>query len=153
MSNPNTSWETCSLRKYLNGPFLQTFFSERDRARIVPTAIPNPGNMRYAPDKPRRETLDNIFLLSLDEVCKYFGDSTALLNAEAREWRWIDDENNQNRIARTLDKNHWWWTRTSGRDQRWAVNVSFDGVIDPDGLWANHIDGGVRPALWMKIDE
>ena len=69
----NVTWETCTLRKYLNGEFYEKFTKEEQK-HIAETEIQNPNNMWYDTNGGN-DTTDKIFLLSLQEVDKYFGDS------------------------------------------------------------------------------
>jgi hypothetical protein len=88
--------------------------------------------------KPRREdTVDRVFLLSLDEVVRaYFGDSSRLLdNPKPNQRYWFDrkDENNAKRKALFFESPWWWWTRTPGQAQQVAVYVHGDGNIGIQG--------------------
>ena len=69
--NVSVTWEICSLRSYLNGEFYDSFV-EKDR--IIPHNNTNPDNLWYG-TKGGNDTIDKIFLLSLLEVDKYFGNS------------------------------------------------------------------------------
>jgi len=76
--NEGVTWRTCDLRKYLNNEFLRKFTKEQ-QGRIVEKKIPNPDNLWYG-TKGGRDTRDKVFLLSLEEVDKYFGNSGDYLN-------------------------------------------------------------------------
>jgi len=156
------TWADCTLRKYLCGEWYDKF-SKADKARISPVLNKNPANQWYG-TKGGEDTWDSIFLLSLDEVCRYFGDSTSkLYNPRKNQRYWFErkDENNSKRIAR-LEANKeqiwWWWIRTPGRVHVKAVYIHGDGNIGIQGnnvLRGNISDGkctgGVRPALWLKL--
>ncbi len=133
------TWADCALRKYLNDEFYDKF-NETD-------------------------TQDNIFLLSLEEVCKYFGDSLSKLHNPGKNQRyWFErkDENNCKRLARLQGKEWcwWWWLRSPGRVNVKAVYIfGTDGNIGIQGnniLKGNISDGkctgGVRPALWLRLE-
>lgn len=158
----NITWADCSLRKYLNGEFYDKF-TATDKSRIIPVLNKNLDNQWYGTNGGE-DTQDNIFLLSLEEVCKYFGDSLSKLQNRGKKQRyWYErkDENNSNRIAIIQGKkgSWWWWLRSPGRDNLKAVYIfGTDGSIGIHGnniLKANIIDskctGGVRPALWLKL--
>ncbi len=100
------TWETCDMRAYLNGVFYQSF-SEADRARIAEVTNENPDNPWYG-TSGGNPTIDRIFLLSIDEVLKYFGDSGQIKTRYMYpncDWckdkflPWIDDQYNINRRA------------------------------------------------------
>ena len=150
-NNKNTSatWETCDLRSYLNGEFYNQF-SAKDKARIAETRIQNNPNPWFD-IKGGKETSDRIFLLSTEEVVKYFGDSGQLGNNQENKY-WIDDQYNSSRIAKYTDgEASWWWLRSPGRNNNRAVYILDFGFIDLSGGFFNRDDGGVRPALWLKL--
>ncbi len=155
------TWADCSLRKYLNGEFYDKF-SEADKSRIMPVLNKNLDNQWYG-SKGGVDTKDSIFLLSVEEVCKYFGDSRSKLYNRGKNQRyWFErkDENNNKRIARFEGETwgSWWWLRSPGRVSVKAVYIHGDGNIGIQGnniLKGNISDGkctgGVRPALWLKL--
>lgn len=155
------TWADCSLRKYLNGEFYDKF-SEADKSRIMPVLNKNLDNQWYG-SKGGADTKDSIFLLSVEEVCKYFGDSRSKLYNRGKNQRyWFErkDENNNKRIARFEGETwgSWWWLRSPGRVSVKAVYIHDDGNIGIQGnniLKGNISDGkctgGVRPALWLKL--
>jgi hypothetical protein len=59
------TWETCDLRKYLNGEFYNSF-GESDRARIIKVTKENNDNPWYGTNGGN-PTTDGIFLLSIDK--------------------------------------------------------------------------------------
>ncbi|MCL2755310.1 MAG: DUF6273 domain-containing protein [Oscillospiraceae bacterium] len=144
----DVTWENCTLREYLNGEFLDNF----DSTKIAPTTNTNPNNPWYDTDGGN-PTIDSIFLLSLDEVCKYFGDSTAkLANREKRAFR-IDDENSKAREALYEGNILAWWLRSPGSRPDNVAAVTPNGHIHVHGGngGANRLrGGGVRPALWLN---
>lgn len=83
----NTTWAECAMRKYLNNEFYREF-TEAERQRIVPIINKNLANPWYEDAKGEDDTLDNVFLLSLEEVIQYFGDSGDLKNKKG----WFYDE-------------------------------------------------------------
>jgi len=155
------TWADCTLRKYLNGEFYDKF-SEADKSRIMPVLNKNLDNQWYG-SKGGVDTKDSIFLLSIEEVCKYFGDSRSKLYSRGKNQRyWFErkDENNSKRIARFEGETwgSWWWLRSPGRVSVKAVYIHGDGNIGIQGnniLKGNISDGkctgGVRPALWLKL--
>lgn len=156
------TWAECSLRKYLNGEFYDKF-NAADKSRIIPVLNKNPDNQWYG-SKGGADTRDYIFLLSVEEVCIYFGDSLSKLQNPGKNQRyWFErkDENNSKRIARLQGKewDWWWWLRSPGRVNVKAVYIfGTDGNIGIQGnniLKGNLSDGrctgGIRPALWLRL--
>jgi serine/threonine protein kinase len=125
------TWETCTLRQYLNGEFLQANFSADEQSRIGTVTNQNPDNPKYETDGGN-PTEDRVFLLSIDEANKYFAEdsdrATSDLQGEAR----------------------WWWLRSPGNNGLNAVYVTGDGVVRVVGGGVSYYDG-VRPALWLNL--
>ena len=159
----NITWADCSLRQYLNGAFYDKL-DAADKSRIIPVLNTNPDNQWYG-SVGGDDTRDSVFLLSIEEAaCRYFGDSSSLLynrGKNQRYWFSRKDANNSRRQAKCEgDEWHsWWWLRSPGRVNIKAVYIHGDGNIGIQGnniLKGNISDGecrgGVRPALWLKLD-
>ena len=65
------TWETCSLRNWLNVSFYNSAFSSDERKRIPTVTIKNK-NLDGLEDC--KDTKDRVFLLSMEETEKYFGE-------------------------------------------------------------------------------
>lgn len=69
------SWETCSLRKYLNTEFLENNFPPEDRERVLAVKLDN-SSCTYLENYQSRggnDTEDRCFALSVPETEKYSG--------------------------------------------------------------------------------
>ena len=141
------TWENCNLRAYLNESFY-SFFNDADRSRIISVNNINENNQWYGTNGGAN-TSDKIFLLSIDEVVKYFGDSGQLANKPAGKYL-IDDQFNSSRAARYRGRTSSWWLRSSGEDTDDASRVDDDGYLDMSGTGFYSFYGGIRPALWLK---
>ncbi|MCL2047092.1 MAG: DUF6273 domain-containing protein [Defluviitaleaceae bacterium] len=160
------TWADCDLRAYLNGEFLEAF-EPCERSKIISVTNENPNNPWLGVDDAvwfygeilgvgGRDTEDSIFLLGINEVCKYFGESAD--NLLYRGWQehwvegehWLDDENNGKRMAKYNNQYCGWWLRSPGSRGNNAIYVIENGVIYVIG---NDIDlaRGVRPALWLRV--
>lgn len=147
------TWADCQLRNYLNHVFYNTF-SPDEKGKIVAVTNTNSDNQWFK-TKGGADTLDPIFLLSLEEVCEYFGDSKENLFVKGKQKWLIDDENNQERQAEFKGKNHWWRLRSPGYYGRTSASVNSSGnvYVRGNGVYGTPKDGGgVRPALWLKTD-
>jgi len=138
------TWADSDIRAYLNGEFYKSFDVE-DRARIARVTNSNPNNPWFG-TWGGKDTQDYIFLLSIDEVVKYFGDSGKLGKPRSNELEFFD-QYNKNRSTGTLD----WWLRSPGSNSSRAADVLEDGSVYVDGRHLNIGGyGGVRPALWLS---
>jgi hypothetical protein len=145
------TWEKSSIRQYLNGSFYDDAFTTEEKAWIVESMIANSANPWYG-TPGGIDTTDKVFLLNIEEVVKYFGDSGQLRDKNRGNIHWIDDQYNSTRIAKFANDNaSWWWLRSPGRNSNRVVYVLDSGYIDFSGGFFYHDDGGVRPALWLKL--
>jgi len=155
------SWAQSDIRSYLNNEFYNTFH-ENDKARIQLSKVLNPPQAWHGTDSGI-DTNDYIFLLSMDEVVKYFGDSGDW--AMRKGWWanhqgfWLGngfgqiffDQYNASRIAKdTNGENASWRTRTLGRLSIYTVVVDAHGICNITG-WSGQSNEGIRPAMWVSI--
>jgi len=160
----SNTWVECELREYLNGSFYDSFGEEK--TRIAETQISNPKNL-WIGTIGGNSTRDRIFLLSLEEVDKYFGNSRDYVNKIRKCWNnvemkfqqdsdgcYMSNEHNQTRIAEDIDGEAcWWWLRSPGKKSKnssSATLVNANGLVSIDGNIVIQNSGGVRPALWLK---
>ena len=149
------TWETCDMRKYLNGEFYNSF-SETDCSRIIEVVNENHDNPWYG-TSGGNPTTDRIFLLSIKEVVKYFGDSGQLKNRYMYpncDWckdeflPWIDDQYNIAR--RAVDDTgivQHWRLRSPGANGRLVAGVTGfcgDG-FDQGGIGVSGGGGDLSP--------
>ena len=146
------TWKTCTLRKYLNGEFLKRF-SEEDQARIELTRNENPDNTWGSYSGKRYKTPggdpsdDQVFLLSVEEVLKYFPGLKLHKGISGGEWYY---EQYDRLIACDKKGRFWWWLRSPGRIQNGAACVGVGGDVYLSGHTVNS-ELGVRPALWLNL--
>jgi len=144
------TWETCTLRAYLNSEFLEKLSAE-EQARICDTENVNLHN-QWSGTSGGSSTTDKVFLLSIEEVVKYFGDSGQLKNKNPDSQYQIDDQYNGERVARFKSSRFWWWLRSPGFTEYYAAFVHPGGEVSLNGNFADYDGIGIRPALWLKID-
>ena len=67
----DVTWETCTLRSWLNSTFINNAFTEAEQSMIADTKVTADKNLNCSTN-PGNDTTDKIFLLSINEVNKYF---------------------------------------------------------------------------------
>lgn len=138
-------WGISDLRKWMNGEFFQSVFSNEEKSQIVKSIIKNdnPHGMKGA----GLDTEDNIFLLSKDEVLKYFPTMDDRI-AYPTEYTKTKDI--------TLDpvrKSCRWWTRTTGARKMDMWGIRLDGRMTAYGMQDVDWPGNtMRPAIWIMLD-
>ena len=139
-----SSWESCDLRRKLNGDFLQIAFTREEAEYIIPTNVPADEN-EYYPSRQGPDTLDKIFLLSIDEVKRYFPEKESRAYENTAYTARIKREN-------TVVSGKW-GLRTVARSNG-IVFVSCVDDIDIGALYKiEPIDYrfGIRPAMWVAL--
>ena len=153
------TWETCSLRKWLNGDFYNNAFSDAEKNQILLVTNENPDNPVYGTDGGNL-TQDRIFLLSYPETQWYFtsdADRVSGLTDYARaNAQMVNSQSpyyTPNQAPRTEAS---WWLRTPGSNPGLALNVTTGGSVFLDGYSSPDMVGDnwcldVRPAFWLKL--
>jgi DNA-directed RNA polymerase subunit RPC12/RpoP len=142
-----TTWERCSLRKWLNDEFFHSLppVMYENAIEVVNQNHSNP----WFGTPGGSATRDKAFLLSLDELVRYFGDS-GKLGRGPTEYCYFSDQFNNDRIARHDRNIGWWWLRSQGGSDKHAADVHDDGSVNAYGYGVDN-EGGVRPALWLNL--
>ncbi len=140
-----TSWETCTLRQWLNSSFLNKAFSEEEQARILETTVTAEKNPDYGTDAGN-DTVDRLFLLSIDEARTYFSGN------DDRELEATEMMNEMEDYFVFCCNAKWpWWLRSPGYITKTATGVDLDGTLFTDGVDPGE-EYAVRPALWLKVE-
>lgn len=74
------TWENCTLRTWLNDEFFNQAFTDAEKSVIKTVTLKNPDNSYYG-TKGGSDTEDKVFILSAEEIDKYYG------------FRYFDEEN------------------------------------------------------------
>ena len=158
----SVTWETCTLRTWLNSTFYNKAFSSAEQAAILTTNVDNSKNQCYSgwDTNGGNNTQDKVFLLSYAEANKYFGVEYWQNNGAT--------DNVKSRVAptayaiaqgaytysfnKTADRTDagWWWLRSPGN------NLNYAALVNPFGsLFSSRVSGdsgSVRPALWVNLE-
>ena len=142
------TWEQCSLRKWLNDSFLNTAFSEEERALIQSTTVSADKNPQYQYRNPGNATTDKVFLLSINEVEKYFSDINA---RECSPTAYAKAQGARTGTYNGVDTCAW-WLRSPGSEQSFATSIDDLGWVNSRGYSVSSYVFSVRPALWIDLD-
>ena len=121
----NVTWESSSVRKWLNNDFLQESFTENERNSILETTVKNTPNATYK-TLAGNNTKDKFFLLSCDEVAKYY------------------DAIHETKSC--------WWLRTPGAAENSMSFVYKDKTVMDYGYEVSNTNITVKPAMWLNIE-
>ena len=168
----DVTWETCSLRAWLNGDFYNSF-SEEDRARILTVTNENPdaffegtgADLGTHTVEGGNDTEDTFFCLSVDEANQYFcTDSEEDMLCKPTQEA-IDK-------GVFLDNGYCtWWLRSPGYNSQSAAvgdariyvpnysDGNFGSITRLSGKQVNTVSSdepdtpAVRPAVWVQIEQ
>ena len=170
------TWEHSDMRRYLNGQLYESF-TAKEQSQILETQISDRDNP-WTGTKCGNTTADKIFLLSYDEVLKYFGDSgdvqarvgwqTIYIDApgfnggvpEKGGTEFVNDQfNKARRVLKQDGSAAWWWLRSpGGQGMHTTGSIGFIGelYLCGDDVWMHsrqyggEENCGVRPVMWVK---
>ena len=141
-SRTDVTWETCTLRNWLNNDFINAAFSADEKAMIPTVAVPADENPEYSTN-PGWTTWDQVFLLSITEVNQYLSSSSAR-QCEPTNYAVTNGASKSNSGSR-------WWLRSPGYSQNFAADVSRGGTVSEFGDYVDDDDHAVRPARWIDL--
>lgn len=144
-----TTWEQCSLRKWLNETFINDAFSENEQVLILNTTVSADKNPLYNTN-PGEETIDKVFLLSISEAEKYFSSNDAR-KCVPTAYAKAQGVPTSDRYSVDGRPTCWWWLRSPGYSQNNAAHVISDGDFKKYGIGVNCGYGAVRPAMWIDL--
>lgn len=129
----DVTWETCTLRSWMNNTFCNMAFSASEQARIIENSSSNSDG---------GVTSDIVFLLSSEEVLDYFDSE--------EERKCFPTDYAIARGAYTNDETGtcWWWLRSPGDWQDYAMKVIESGSLL--GFSVHDVSTAVRPVLWVS---
>ncbi|MDO4386553.1 MAG: DUF6273 domain-containing protein [Clostridia bacterium] len=145
----DTTWETCTLRSWLNNEFYETSFSAEEKQSILPSEVSADKNPEQG-TTPGNATEDRVFLLSITEANAYFESDNARICAPSdyaiRHGAYKSDggEVDGKRAC-------WWWLRSPGYYGSSAAYVYSVGSIDFSGSYVNNSDYAVRPCVRVRL--
>lgn len=139
------TWESCSLRQWLNNTFLNAAFSAEEQSRLLTTTVITAPGGRKGSENPFT-TEDRVFLLSDTEVYAYFSSEAATVT---------------DYTAYALSEDPWAGNATAPAPAIWWLRTT-DGGNHPDSVYtrggvgegARSYEGEyVRPAIWVDMSQ
>ena len=155
------TWETSTLRRWLNDQFLNTAFTKEEQAAILTTEVNNSADQGYYGLDGGNNTLDKVYLLSYVEANRYL------------DVTYSNENNVKARVTPTayaLAHRAWtkkgcktpegadsgrWWLRSPGRHPNRASHIYGTGAARDNQATASSPLFGydlVRPVLWLDLD-
>ena len=139
LNDEDASWETCSLRAWLNEDFYRSAFLAQEQEAVLLSDVPADKNPQEDTD-PGNGTEDRVFLLSAAEVERFFPEEADQVCPRSEEAAALGVLGNEVTGGT-------WWLRTPGNGKSYASYVYPNGGMDLKGKKLDHDDFGIRPAL------
>ena len=138
------TWETCTLRGWLNNEFFNKAFSAEEKQSILQSDVSADKNPKYSTN-PGNATKDKVFLLSVVEANKYFKSD------DARKCAPTDYAVQQGAYTSGSARACWWWLRSPGFLSDYAADVNRVGSICGLGDDVDHCSCAVRPCVRVRL--
>ena len=136
-------WEHSTVRAWLNGSFLRSAFSKRERDLILETVLPNGTNPHFPDLEATDDTADRVFLLSVEELERYLPEkeqrvafAAGLVKKSGVVYR---------------DGSCWWWLRSPGTHVGNISYVNTGGTIVHKHV--STYNYAIRPAVWCRLSD
>lgn len=145
----DTTWETASLRNWLNGEFFEKAFLPEEQKLIQSITVKTGNGWENTPGG--RDTKDRVFILENDEMYKLFGNDASKWQCAPTEYAkergvmYSNSEQTEEGLGTCR-----YWSRTPGFYQDEATNVEYS-YKTISAQFVNSSGIGVRPAIWVKI--
>lgn len=160
-THANVRWETCTLRAWLNCPFLYRAFTPEEQMGIVTTEVANDFSQGYSEWKNygSNSTQDKVFLLSYAEANHYLGVVRSSRSSDDNPRACVHPTRYAIAQGAVEDDEYYftadgvpagcWWLRSPGSMEKWAASVLMDGNLDLQPVEMNTLC--VRPAMWVNL--
>lgn len=149
----NVTWETCTLRKWLNNNFYNAAFSATEKSAVKTTVVVNEDNLEHRTEGGNN-TNDKVYLLSAQEAMTLsYGFPPYNMSEKAREaknTKYINEQGVNKGYGEWVG-NGYWWLRTPGNQKNTAAVVNFSGYIVMDGDYVYSESPYVRPVLHLNL--
>lgn len=139
----DVTWETCSLRAWLNGTFFSSAFSAEEQELVAAARVPADPNPSYGAPAGN-DTTDRVFLLSIAEADRYFASDGARM-CEGTEYC------RAHGAYRAANGNSLWRLRSPGNGSDFSAGVDENGSVYPGGYLVDYDRLAVRPAMWIDL--
>ncbi len=162
----NVTWESSTIRTWLNDEFYRTAFGSNERNAIIRQEVCNEDNPQYKTEGGN-PTNDNIYLLSVEEITdqEYGFCENYHTMSMSRGTKASDYAHARGAATNTSDAgyvgNCWWWLRSPGKNTDFASKINTRGHLSVDGNYVSAYDDGCVPALhinlssdlWLQTDD
>lgn len=150
-----TNWNESIVNGWLNSIMVFEMFDSCERDMLMTSSLNESINPDYGTQYNKSESV--LFLLSLQDMQKYFGNKSYELDDENASAYMGGPEIKANLSTYMLNRGAnsqciGYWLRTPGIDYDGAVYVSHRGIVNIDGEGCVKYNL-IRPAVWIDVGE
>ena len=164
-----TTWENCTLRRWLNDKFYNAAFNKIEKSMIIKMPVRNNENPFWGTDGGN-ETKDKVFLLSIDDITKenygFDKDKNALdINRRCAPTKYAVAQGayqvgdfDSDYITADNEGACWWFLRSPGASSspggysESAAGIYYSGYVYDLGFYVDDSYVSVRPVLFLKLN-
>ena len=170
----DVTWETCTLRTWLNNDFYEAAFDDTEKSAIKTTTVVNDDNSYYGTDGGNN-TSDKIYLLSLADVTNReygfpneygfsytisgsLGSGSVVINPSGSSYTvnmyYLSSETRQSRNTQYVAGSSGtgrWWLRSPGDSLSDVASVDGTGAVNCSGDKVQYGSRAVRPAMHIDL--
>ena len=136
---PSVTWESCTLRHWLNHDFADVAFTDDERAMLLSVKVMAGVNPAF-PTNPGNDTQDRVFLLSIEEAERFFRSERNRICAATAYAKARGAKTNYADTCR-------WWLRSPGIQSDRAAYIIRSGTIYRMGGSVLIDEFAVRPVI------
>ena len=148
----DTTWENSSIRKWLNGKFLNEAFTKQEQQAIISNTVSNESNAFFK-TAGGNQTTDKVLLPSLSDMqnAAYGFNTEIRINNNARKALNTDYLASKTGMN-SSPKGDCYWQRTPGYLPTHATRMNENGYGDIYGMAVSSTRYAVRPVIRLNLD-
>ena len=139
------TWDVCTLRGWLNGPFIDAAFPEEEQALLKEENVPADRTSGLEDLDPGQDTRDRVYLLSCTESRLWFE------SVETRYCQATDYAVARGAFVNDDTGGTWWHLRSPGREAGWCAGVDVSGQTSSYGSPNSDVEA-IRPVITLAVD-
>ena len=146
----HVTWQTCTLRAWLNHDFYELAFSKDEQEAILTKEVDNgfsQGNNAWGINGGKN-TSDKVFLLSFQETEVYLSDDRERMCIPT-DYAIACDAYTKSTGNEEPQHYCWWWLRSPGSASSRAARVGTSGSRSEDDVKQSNVC--IRPVLWLDL--
>ncbi len=139
------TWDVCTLREWLNGPFIDAAFSVDEQALMLLADVSAERNSLHLEVDPGKDTQDLVYLLGYTEAQLLFESN------QARYCKATSYAVAQGAFVNEDTLGTWWHLRSPGRQDGCCAGVDVTGKVSGYGSY-NWNNQAIRPVITLRVE-